>query len=299
LRIENGEFKEQTGTLYIVPTPIGNMGDISGRVKDTLESVDFVACEDTRVGGRLLFLLGIKKELVSHHDHNKKQSALRIRDRLLKGESCALISDAGTPAVSDPGELLVDLCIASDVKIIPLPGPCAAVCALSASGLPSGRFVFEGFLPEKAKERKKRLAVLSRETRSAILYCAPHDLITLLSDFISTFKESKRRVFIARELTKLNEQLVRTTLGKALETAENGGITMKGEFVIVLEGTTEEPLKENTFWDDMDIPTHVAHYTALGLSQMDAIKKAAKDRGVAKAVVYDEVVGHRYKEENN
>lgn len=276
-----------TGILYIVPTPIGNLGDISERVKTTLSDCDFVACEDTRVGGKLLFLLGIKKELVKHHDHNKKQSAVYITERLLKGESCALISDAGTPAISDPGEVLVNHCHKSGVTVIPLPGPCAAVCALSASGLPSRRFVFEGFLPDKGKERKERLAALATEERTSIVYSTPHDLAKDIADLYASL--GNRRVTVTRELTKANEQICFTTLKEAINLIETGLIPQKGELALVLEGSDGSAANDNAFWADMDIPTHVAHYQALGFTKMDAIKKAAKDRGVAKSVIYNEV----------
>lgn len=276
-----------TGILYIVPTPIGNLGDISERVKTVLSDADFVACEDTRVGGKLLFLLGIKKELVKHHDHNKKQSAAYITDRLLKGESCALISDAGTPAISDPGEVLVNQCHKAGVTVVPLPGPCAAVCALSASGLPSRRFVFEGFLPDKGKERKERLAALATEERTTVIYCTPHDLIKDVADLYEAL--GNRRLTLTRELTKVNEQICFTTLKEAASLIETGVIPTKGELALVLEGSDGSAAMDDAFWADMDIPTHVAHYQALGFSKMDAIKKAAKDRGVAKSVIYNEV----------
>ncbi len=276
-----------TGTLYIVPTPIGNLGDVSERVKAVLADVDFVACEDTRVGGKLLFLLQIKKELVKHHDHNKKQSAAYITDRLLRGESCALISDAGTPAISAPGEVLVNQCHKAGVTVVPLPGPCAAVCALSASGLPSRRFVFEGFLPDKGKERKERLAALATEERTTIIYCTPHDLTKDIADLYGAL--GNRKLTVTRELTKVNEQICFTTLKEAAALIEQGVIPCKGELALVLEGSDGSTADENAFWADMDIPTHVAHYQALGFSKMDAIKKAAKDRGVAKSVIYNEV----------
>ncbi len=274
-----------TGTLYIVPTPIGNMSDITARAVEVLKDADFVACEDTRVGGKLMMLLGLKKELVQHHEHNKKQSAAYITERIKNGERCALISDAGTPAVSDPGEMLVAKCHAEGVTVVPLTGACAAVCALSASGLPSRRFVFEGFLPEKGKERKERLAALVTEQRSTVIYCTPHDIKRDLTDLIATL--GNRRVFIARELTKLNEQLSLTNLLTAARLIEDGTIPCKGEFALVLDGAPKDALALDAFWADMDEATHVAHYISLGFSKMDAIKKTAKDRGVAKSEIYD------------
>ncbi|MBR6594231.1 MAG: 16S rRNA (cytidine(1402)-2'-O)-methyltransferase [Clostridia bacterium] len=276
------------GTLYIVPTPIGNLGDMSSRALEVLGNVDFVVCEDTRIGGKLLHLFGIKKELVSHHEHNKKQSAKYIAKRLVMGESCALISDAGTPAVSDPGEEAVRQCLAEGVTVVPLTGPCAAVCALSASGLPSRRFVFEGFLPDKGKDRQERLAALATEQRTAIVYCTPHDIEKDAAALYGAL--GNRRVTVCRELTKLNEQICATTL-KALGTKlESGEIPQKGEFALVIEGADRDAMDADAFWADMDVPTHVAHYVSLGFSKMDAIKKTAKDRGVPKGQIYEEVI---------
>ncbi len=272
------------GTLYIVPTPIGNMGDVSKRVEEVLRAVDFVACEDTRVGGKFLFLLDIKKELVSHHEHNKKQSAKYITGRLSMGESCALISDAGTPAVSDPGEEVVRCCLDAGVTVVPLAGPSAAVCALSASGLPSRRFVFEGFLPDKGKERAERLAALAKEQRTAIVYCTPHDIA---KDAAALYEAlGNRRVTVCRELTKLNEQIFATNLKSLPQKIEEGTIPQKGEFALVIEGADKEVLNADAFWADMDEVTHVEHYISLGFSKMDAIKKTAKDRGVPKGEIY-------------
>lgn len=276
-----------TGTLYIVPTPIGNMGDISKRTVEVLENVDFVVCEDTRIGGKLLFLLEIKKELVSHHEHNKRQSGAYIVKRLLMGESCALISDAGTPAVSDPGEEVVKLAHEQGVKVVPLPGPCAGICALSASGLPSRRFVFEGFLPDKGKERGERLSALTTERRTAIVYCTPHDIKKDTADLYEAL--GNRRVTVARELTKLNEQICATSLKALASKLESGEIPQKGEFALIIEGADKSDVDADAFWADMDVPTHVAHYISLGFTKMDAIKKAAKDRGVPKSHIYNEV----------
>ncbi len=273
------------GTLYIVPTPIGNMGDVSKRVEEVLRSVDFVVCEDTRIGGKFLFLLDIKKELVSHHEHNKRQSAKYIANRLLMGESCALISDAGTPAVSDPGEEAVRCCLDAGVTVVPLAGPCAAVCALSASGLPSRRFVFEGFLPDKGKERAERLSALAKEQRTAIVYCTPHDI---QKDAAALYEAlGNRRVTVCRELTKLNEQICATTLRNLSAQLADGVIPTKGEFALVIEGADKEVLNMDAFWADMDVETHVEHYVSLGFSKMDAIKKTAKDRGVPKGEIYE------------
>ena len=189
------------GTLYIVPTPIGNMGDMTPRAKEVLESVDFVASEDTRVGGKLLMLLGIKKPLVSYHEHTSKSATDSIIERIQNGESCALITDAGTPAVSDPGEKLVNACASAGVEITALPGACAAVTAISASGLPSRRFCFEGFLPENKRERLERLEELSREKRTFILYISPHDIDSYLPELAKVLAD--RKCVLAKELTKI------------------------------------------------------------------------------------------------
>lgn len=273
------------GTLYIVPTPIGNLGDVSTRTVEVLRDVDFVACEDTRVSGKLLFLLDIKKELVSHHEHNKRQSAKYIAKRIAGGENCALVSDAGTPAVSDPGEEVVRECLAAGLTVVPIPGPCAAICALCASGLPSVRFVFEGFLPPKGKDRAERLEVLAAETRTSVVYCSPHDIERDCGDLLEAL--GNRRVTVARELTKLNEQICATTLKGLLEKVKTGEVPVKGEFALVIEGADKASLTSTAFWADMDEVTHVEHYVSLGFSKMDAIKKAAKDRGVPKGQIYD------------
>lgn len=273
------------GTLYIVPTPIGNMGDISPRCIEILREVDFVACEDTRMGGKLLFLLELKKELVSHHEHNKRQSAKYIAGRIAMGESCALISDAGTPAVSDPGEEAVRACLEAGVRVVPLPGPCAAICALSASGLPSRRFVFEGFLPDKGKERQERLEALAKEQRTAVVYTTPHDVKKDVAELYE--KLGNRRITLCRELTKLNEQIFFGTFKALAAKLEEGEIPQKGEFALVIEGADKTSINADAFWADMDELTHVEHYVALGFSKMEAIKKAARDRGVPKGEIYD------------
>ena len=200
-----------SGKLYLVATPIGNLGDLSPRAAETLAAADFVAAEDTRVSLKLLNHFNIKKPLVSYHEHNQAISGPAILNRLLSGETCALVTDAGTPAVSDPGEGLVALCAENGVEVLAIPGCCAAVSALAVSGLPTGRFVFEGFLPVNRGERRERLAELAGEERTMILYEAPHRLRATLADLAEAFGE--RRVTLCRELTKLHEEILRTTLG--------------------------------------------------------------------------------------
>lgn len=270
-----------TGTLYIVPTPIGNLGDMTGRASETLSAVDFVAAEDTRVGGKLLMLLGIKKPLVSYHEHSSRGIAEAIVERIASGENCALITDAGTPAVSDPGEKLVAACVLNGIPVCALPGACAAVTALSASGLASRRFCFEGFLPENAHERKERIDELTREKRTFIIYISPHDAEGYLKELASAF--GARKCVLAKELTKLHERYFRGTAESV--SAEFEKLTppeKKGEYIFICEGMPEE----EAFWKTMSVPEHVEHYISLGLSKMDACKQVSRDRGVGKGEIY-------------
>ncbi len=272
------------GTLYIVPTPIGNMGDMTPRAKEVLESVDFVASEDTRVGGKLLMLLGIKKPLVSYHEHTSKSATDSIIERIQNGESCALITDAGTPAVSDPGEKLVNACAGAGVEITALPGACAAVTAISASGLPSRRFCFEGFLPENKRERRERLEELSREKRTFILYISPHDIDSYLPELANAL--TSRKCVLAKELTKIHERYFRGTVQEIAEKFQTlSPSDKKGEFVMICEGMSEE----DAFWKEMTVEEHVDHYMSLGLSKMDACKATARDRGVGKGEIYKSI----------
>lgn len=269
------------GCLFIVPTPIGNLGDMTLRAKETLENADFVASEDTRVGGKLLSLLGIKKPLVSYHEHSSLSVIEKIAERIKDGESCALITDAGTPAVSDPGEKLVKFCAEKGIDIVALPGACAAVTALSASGLPSRRFCFEGFLPENASERKEKLDELSREKRTFILYISPHDIAAYLKELTDIFGD--RNCVLAKEITKIHEKYFRGTLKDIAETFKNlPECDKKGEYVFICEGKSEK----DDFWKDMTVEAHVDYYISMGLSKMDACKNAAKDRGVGKGEIY-------------
>lgn len=269
------------GTLYIIPTPIGNLGDMTARAKETLEQVDFVAAEDTRVGGKLLMLFEIKKPLVSYHEHSNQNVINGIIERILSGENCGLITDAGTPAVSDPGEKLVSACVDAGILVCGLPGPCAAVTALSASGLASRRFCFEGFLPENKKERKERIEELSREKRTFILYISPHDAESYLSELALPLKD--RRAVLAKELTKVHERFFRGTVSSIFQQFQSlSPSEKKGEFVFICEGMSEE----EAFWKDMSVNDHVEHYISLGMSKMDACKQVARDRGVGKGEIY-------------
>ena len=277
--------KVDGGKLYIVATPIGNLSDITERALKVLSEVDFVAAEDTRNSVRLLTHFGIKKTLVAYHEHNKREKGEEICSRLLSGESCALITDAGTPAISDPGEDLVRLCAEKNIPVTSLPGCCAAITALTLSALPTGRFTFEGFLSAQKKERRERLSELSGETRTMIFHEAPHKLKATLSDMAEIFGE-ERKISLCRELTKLNEDIMRTNLGDAvLYYSKN---EPRGEYVLVVEGGVAKGIEY--FWQNMSICDHVEYYINMGIDRMDAIKKAAKDRSVSKNEVYKEYV---------
>ena len=269
-----------SGTLYLVATPIGNLGDFSPRAVETLETVDFIAAEDTRVSVKLLNHFEIKKPLVSYHEHNHVTAGQAILARLLSGESCALVTDAGTPAVSDPGEDLVRLCGENDVEVISIPGCCAAVNALAVSGLPTGRFTFEGFLTVNKKSRRERLESLKNEERTMIFHEAPHKLLTTLEDLSAAFGPD-RRIALCRELTKLHEETRRCTLGEAVAYyTEN---TPKGEFVLVLAGA--EP-RETTAVTLEDAVAQVLSLKAQGVRLKDAAKEVAEHTGLSKNELY-------------
>ena len=269
------------GMLYLVPTPIGNLGDISERCRRTLEEADFIAAEDTRVSLKLLNYLGIKKSLVSYYEHNKAFKGNVILERILAGETCALVSDAGSPAISDPGEDLVRLCADNGITVTAIPGPCAVITALSISGLPTGRFCFEGFLSTAKKSRKEHLQSLLGETRTMIFYEAPHKLVSTLEDLAGTFG-SDRKISLCRELTKLHEEVVRTTLGDAVE--KYTANAPKGEFVLVVDGAAPVEKEIPTAEDAGEM---VKRLMADGLSRKDAIKQTGKALDLPKNVVYD------------
>ena len=285
--IENPEKnKVEKGTLYLVGTPIGNLADLSDRAKKVLAEVDFVAAEDTRNSGKLLAAFGIKKPMVSYFEHNKKEHGEQIAARLTAGESCALVTDAGMPAISDPGEDIVRLCAERGIPVSVIPGPCAAVSALALSGLSTSRFVFEGFLSTASAERKASLAMLKAETRTAILYEAPHKLLSTLRDLYDALGD--RRIALCRELTKLNEEVIRTTLSEAVTRYENADI--RGEFVLILAGASEEERQKDAFWANWDVPAHVAYYVGEGMTKNEAVKAVARDRGTAKSEIYNQVI---------
>jgi 16S rRNA (cytidine1402-2'-O)-methyltransferase len=269
------------GMLYLVPTPIGNLGDISIRCRQTLEEADFIAAEDTRVSLKLLNHLGIKKSLVSYFEHNKAEKGNMIVERILAGETCALVSDAGSPAISDPGEDLVRQCAEAGITVCAIPGPCAVITALSISGQSTGRFCFEGFLSTAKKSRREHLESLQKEERTMIFYEAPHKLCTTLEDMAEVFG-SDRPISLCRELTKLHEEVVRTTLGQALEKYTE--TPPKGEFVLVVAGATPEEKPAAT------AEAGAARALELmegGMSRKDAARQAAKELGLPKNLVYD------------
>ena len=280
--------KIQKSTLYLVGTPIGNLSDITDRAKDVLRDVDFIAAEDTRNSMKLCSALGIKKELVSYFEHNKKSSGEKIVSRLIRGESCALVTDAGMPAISDPGEDIVRLCAENDITVSVIPGPCAAISALAMSGLSTSRFAFEGFLPAQKGERKKRLTALSCESRTLIFYEAPHKLKASLSDMTDVFG-AERKISLCREITKLNEEVIRTTLGKALQIYSEK--EPRGEYVLIVEGASADELPSDKSELLLLTPDeHVLHYMNAGMQKMDAIKAAAKDRKITKSEMYRQIV---------
>ena len=265
----------------MVPTPIGNLSDISIRCRETLENADFIAAEDTRVSLKLLNHLGIKKSLVSYFEHNKAQKGEQIVQRILAGETCALVSDAGSPAISDPGEDLVKQCAEAGITVCAIPGPCAAITALSISGQATGRFCFEGFLSTAKKSRREHLASLENETRTMIFYEAPHKLVNTLEDMAAAFG-AERPISLCRELTKLHEEVIRTTLGGAIELYANQ--SPKGEFVLVVAGA-EPAVKEVP--TALDVRARVAQLMEEGLSRKDAVKQTAQELQLPKNVVYD------------
>ena len=268
-----------SGKLYLVGTPIGNLGDISGRCAETLAAVDFIAAEDTRVSRKLLNHLDIHKPLVSYYEHNSRESGARIVERLLAGESCALVTDAGMPAISDPGEALVRLCAEAGVEVVGVPGPSAVVTALALSGLPTGRFTFEGFLSVTRKTRLEHLASLREEKRTMVFYEAPHKLTQTLEDLCRTFGED-RPVALCREMTKLHEEVRRMTLGEAC--AWYGENEARGEFVLVVGGAPEKTAAR----EPEAALQRVRELADAGISVRDAVRQAAEETGVSRSALY-------------
>lgn len=273
-----------SGILYVTGTPIGNLSDLSPRAAQVLGEVDFIAAEDTRVTLKLLNHLGVKKPMVSYYEHNKRARGEMICARIEQGESCAVVTDAGMPCISDPGEDLVRLCAARGIKIVAVPGPSAVVTALAVSGLPTGRFTFEGFLSVNKKSRSAHLQSLLRERRTMIFYEAPHKLPATLRDMYDAFGE--RKLSIVRELTKVHEEVIRTTTRQAAETLADGSV--RGEIVLVLEGAPEEAAEET--FTMADAVAMARRLTENGKKATDAAKEAAAATGFKKNEIYKELM---------
>ena len=271
--------------LYLVPTPIGNLGDLSDRIRQALAEADFIAAEDTRVTMKLLRHLDLNRPLVSYHEHNKRIAGPKILARLQAGETCALVTDAGTPAISDPGEDLVKLCIDAGVIVTALPGPCALITALCISGLPTARFTFEGFLPTAAKDRRERLEQLLAEQRTMIFYEAPHRLRETLRDLAEAFGP-ERPIALCRELTKLHEEALRLRLGEAVSYYEEN--EPRGEYVLVLGGAPEAARsKEVTLEEAL---TMVRQQLDAGKRKKEAVRAVSELTGFPRNALYDAVL---------
>lgn len=273
------------GTLYLVATPIGNLGDISARALEVLESVDLIAAEDTRRTVQLLNHFGISKPLTSYHEHNKREKGQYIISLLKQGKNVAQVSDAGTPAISDPGEDLVGLCIENDITVTSVPGPVAGVNALILSGLNTRRFAFEGFLSVNKRHRHEHLSSVKNDTHTLIFYEAPHKLRTTLEDMRDAFGGG-RRIALVRELTKLHEEVIRTDIDGAIEKYKE--VSPRGEYVLVVEGAKEGADEEEKPWAGLSVYEHVEKYISEGMSSKEAIKRTAVDRGVPKREIYNE-----------
>ena len=273
------------GTLYLCATPIGNLEDITYRVVRILAEVDLIAAEDTRNSIRLLNHFQIRTPMTSYHEHNKYDKGRKLVEKLLEGKNIALITDAGTPGISDPGEELVKMCCEADITVTSLPGAAACITALTVSGLPTRRFAFEAFLPTDKKEREKTLDELAGETRTIVLYEAPHRLVKTLR--LLAEKLGDRKASVCRELTKKHETVYRTSLLEAASYYEEN--EPKGECVIVIKGRSREELEREMreAWENMSIEAHVEHYLSQGYDKKEAMKKAGKDRGVSRRDIYN------------
>jgi 16S rRNA (cytidine1402-2'-O)-methyltransferase len=271
--------------LYIVATPIGNLEDITLRALRILKEVDLVAAEDTRQTLKLLNHFDLSKPLTSYYEHNKAEKGNYLIEQLLDGKNIALVSDAGTPGISDPGEELVKMAVNNGITVTMTPGPVAAIMALVLSALPSGRFAFEGFLPMNKRSRKEKLSLLKDEMRTLVLYEAPHKLIYTLKDLYQAF--GNRRIVLARELTKKFEEIIRCSLADAIEKYD--AESPRGEYVLVIEGRSAENMREeqSKAWMDMSLEEHVRMYMDRGLDKKEAMKTTAEDRGISKRDVYN------------
>ncbi|MCI8287852.1 MAG: 16S rRNA (cytidine(1402)-2'-O)-methyltransferase [Lachnospiraceae bacterium] len=272
------------GKLYLCATPIGNLQDMTPRVVETLQAADLIAAEDTRNSIRLLNHFDIHTPMTSYHEYNKVEKARQLTEQMLAGKNVALITDAGTPAISDPGEVLVRMCHEEGIIVTSLPGPSACITALTLSGLSTRRFCFEGFLPTEKKERKMVLTQLTEETRTMVLYEAPHHLVRTLEELYDCLGE--RKVTLCRELTKKYETVMPTTFVQALEyyKAEEP----RGEYVLIVEGKSfrQQRQEEIASWENMSIEDHMAYYENQGIDSKSAMKQVAKDRGVGKREIY-------------
>ncbi|NLL80323.1 MAG: 16S rRNA (cytidine(1402)-2'-O)-methyltransferase [Clostridiales bacterium] len=277
-----------TGKLYLCATPIGNLNDMTFRVLETLKEADLIAAEDTRNSIKLLNHFEIHTPMTSYHEYNKVEKAEYLIGQMQQGKNVALITDAGTPAISDPGEVLVAMCQKAGITVTSLPGPAACITALTLSGLPTRRFCFEGFLPSEKKEKKAVLEELAQESRTMILYEAPHHLVRTLEELLEVLGD--RQISICRELTKKFETVFPTTLRGALEHyAEN---EPRGEYVLVIRGKSfaEKREEEKESWQQLSIAEHMAHYESQGIARKEAMKLVAKDRGVSKREIYQELL---------
>ena len=273
------------GELYVVATPIGNLDDITLRAIKILKEVDVIIAEDTRHTLKLLNHLNISKPLISYHRHNEEQRKEMIIDKLKNGENIAIVSDAGTPGICDPGEVLIYECIKENIKVVPIPGACAMINALIASGISTKEFTFWGFLPLNKKLRKEKLEYIKNETKTVIIYEAPHKLKSTLEDLKEILE--KRKVVIARELTKIHEEFIRGTIDEILEKADS----LKGEIVLIIEGNKESSHHDNkNKFIEMPLDEHYEYYEKQGFSKKEIIKKIAKDRGLAKNEVYQHFI---------
>ena len=275
-----------SGTLYLCATPIGNLEDMTFRAVRILQEVDLIAAEDTRNSVKLLNHFDIHTPMTSYHEYNKYDKGKKLVEKLLDGSSIALISDAGTPGISDPGEELVQMCHEAGICVTAVPGPAACITALTISGLPTRRFAFEAFLPTDKKERENILQVLEREQRTIVLYEAPHRLIKTLK-LLAERLGKDRKVSVCRELTKRHETVYRASLSEAASYYESH--EPKGECVLVIEGMSREAIEqeEKEKWADMSIEEHMEHYLSQGFDRKEAMKKTAKDRGVPKREIYN------------
>lgn len=272
------------GKLYVVGTPIGNLGDMTYRAVETLKNVDFICAEDTRVTVKLLNHFDIKKHLVSYHEHSVKQVSEEIVERMISGETCAVVSDAGMPCISDPGEDLVKRCIENNIPVEVVPGPTAMASAVAISGISPSRFSFEGFLSVTKKQRYAHLEEVSKDTHTLIFYEAPHKLTATLSDMLEYFGD--RKISICRELTKIHEEVIRTTISKAIEYYSDKN--PKGEFVLVVEGASQEKISSEITIDDAVIQAQKLISDGMKLS--DACKEAARMTGFKKSDIYSRII---------